>query len=356
MRHAGKRFGQRELKSQKLTTTSIICPLTDLRSTFFPIIILLCLSIPIKGFSDKTFRIISYNVENLFDTKHDTLKQDSAFIDGGDYHWTYSRYSKKIDNISRVIANISEWNTPAVVGLCEVENEHCVKDLVFGSLANYHLRYIHYESPDLRGIDCVLLYDPKQFELLESKPISVRLDSTERPTRDLLYAKGKLHCSYNQTDTLNIIMCHLPSQRGGSSNKGRREIAFSTIQSVVDSILNTEPKAKILVMGDMNCEPENRLHGMTNLMLKKQRSDSINYNSDYKIEGTYKYMAQWSYLDQFFCSNTLINKCEIMIYSADWLVCEDERFGNSKPFRTYSGRKYSGGFSDHLPIYIDIHL
>lgn len=308
------------------------------------IFVSLLVSLGIKA--EKTFRIISYNVENLFDTKHDTLKQDYAFLPDGEYRWTYTRYTRKLDNIAGVIANISGWDTPAIIGLCEVENEHCIKDLVYGRLRNFHYKYIHYESPDLRGIDCALLYDPAQFTPAQTRAIHIPVDSLERPTRDILYAKGEIKISVRQSQTLHIMMCHLPSQRGGiGATSGIRQLAIQQIQIVVDSILSADKNANIIVMGDMNTEAAELLGGMRNLMLLLDKN-----------QGSYKYKAQWSYIDHIYCSNSLFTKCKADVCKFEWIQSEDLEYGNTKPLRTFLAQKYIGGYSDHLPVFVDIQF
>ena len=113
--------------------------------------------------------IISYNVENLFDCQHDTLKNDSSFLPDGMHHWTYYRYQTKLDRIAQVIVNISGWGSAALVGLCEVENTRCLRDLCY-RLKRFHYKYVHYESDDERGVAVALLYDSTKVKVLQSKP------------------------------------------------------------------------------------------------------------------------------------------------------------------------------------------
>lgn len=308
--------------------------------------IVLAVTFSAACFAQNDFMVISYNVENLFDTRHDTLKNDSAFLPDGYYHWTSQRYKDKLEKLSRVIANMSRWNSPALIGLYEVENEHCVKDLVYGPLKRYRLRYCHYESPDQRGIDCALLYNPKRFTLLESHPIAVPMPASERPTRDILYAKGLMRFAQGSTDTLHVMVCHLPSQLGGTAaTAGKRAIAHGVMQATVDSIYRQSPNAKIIIMGDMNATPVDNLKGMKNLMVDMP-TDSI---------GSHKWQGQWSMLDQFYLSPSLEPLCSLpVIFQEPFLLSEDEKFGGKEPFRSYNGPKYIGGFSDHLPIGISI--
>lgn len=303
------------------------------------ILILFTLS---AAFLQAQVRVVSYNVENLFNTTHDTLKLDEDFTPAGKYHWTPARYQRKIDNLSRVLVNIGEWTPPVVVGLCEVENEQCLQDMVvYGPLKNLGYSYIHRESPDQRGIDCALLYQPKQFRLLRSDFLPVPMPQGERPTRDIVYAVGVV----GKRDTLHIMMCHLPSQLGGTeATAHKRAAAHRVLQAAVDSILAFSPQAKIIIMGDMNAKPTDQLQGMHNLMMPLEQQQ----------RGTHKWKGEWSCLDQFYVSEALLPSVEAHIYDAEFLQHEDEHFGGLEPFRCYYGLQWQNGYSDHLPIYLDI--
>ncbi len=300
--------------------------------------------------SQAQVRIISYNVENLFDTQNDSLTQDEDFLPDGKYHWTYSRYQRKLENISRVVANIGKWDTPTIVGLCEVENEQCIKDLLnIGGLRKYGYKYLHQDSPDERGIDCALLYDPKQFHIIDNCFIPIPMPQEERPTRDIVYAKGVIKLTgrghHLNTDTLHILLCHLPSQLGGTEQTAhKRLIAYRILQHTIDSIAHADFMAKILVMGDMNSTPAEHLRGMHNLMIQTEKEG----------KGTHKWKGVWSCLDQFYVSQSLIDRAKANIYSDYWLLEEDKAFGGDIPMRCFVGLRWQAGYSDHLPIYLDL--
>ena len=158
-------------------------------------------------FAQDSLTIISYNVENLFDCEHDTLKNDYSFLPEGMHHWTYYRYQTKLDRIAQVIVNISGWNSAAMVGLCEVENASCLHDLCY-RLKCFHYKYIHYDSADERGIDVALLYDSTKVKVLNSIPLRVPLENDV--TRDILYVEALIDVN----DTLYTMVCHLPSKLG----------------------------------------------------------------------------------------------------------------------------------------------
>lgn len=299
----------------------------------------LIFSLPILA-EKSSLRIVSYNVENLFDTKHDTLKNDSSFLPEGMHHWTYRRYQTKMDRIAQVLVNIGGWESVPLVGLCEVENARCLRNLCY-KLRRFHYKYVHYDSPDERGVDVALLYDSTRLSILNSRALSLSLDSDA--TRDILYVS----VLYEQRDTVHVMMCHLPSQLGGASNTDwKRQRAKSLIQSQIDSIFLFQPSANIVVMGDMNTSAQDDLTGMVNLMIPIQKMG----------QGTHKYQGIWTCLDQFYVSQSIATKATTTIFSPEWLLEEDTKYLDYKPHRTYIGFRYNDGYSDHLPIVLHLRL
>ena len=289
-------------------------------------------------FAREPLTIISYNVENLFDCEHDTLKNDSSFLPDGLHHWTYYRYYTKLDRIAQVVVNIAGWESAALVGLCEVENARCLRNLCY-QLKCFHYKYVHYESADERGVDVALLYDSMKVRVLHSKPLHVDLRGDK--TRDILYVCAEV---YGQ-DTLHAMVCHLPSNLGGSgATDWKRQLAKQVIQQQIDSILLLQKDAKIVVMGDMNCAPKDDLKGMSNMMIDLGKEG----------KGTHKYRGMWSCLDQFYVSSTLKTTANSMIFSPEWLLEEDSKYLGDQPTRTYVGYRYHGGYSDHLPIVLKV--
>ena len=302
------------------------------------IVFLIICSLPIVA--ESSLRIVSYNVENLFDTKHDTLKNDSSFLPEGMHHWTYHRYQTKIDRIAQVLVNIAGWESIPLVGLCEVENARCLRNLCY-ELRRFHYKYVHYDSPDERGVDVALLYDSTRVSILNRRALSPSLDGDA--TRDILYVSAL----YEQRDTIHVMMCHLPSQLGGASNTDwKRQRAKSLLQSQIDSILLLQPSANIVVMGDMNNSVQDDLRGMDNLMLPIQKMG----------QGTHKYQGIWTCLDQFYVSQSIASKATATIFSPRWLLEEDAKYLDYKPHRTYIGYRYNDGYSDHLPIVLTMDL
>lgn len=319
------------------------------------------------------FTIISYNVENLFDARHDTLKNDIEYTTDGSRHWSYTRYNNKVEQVSRVICNIGGWDKPALVGLCEVENDSCLLRLC-RQMRRYPYRFIHFESPDERGVDVALLYDYTQFTPLDSFPLHVHLDSTPDHThastpdrtRDILFVKGVINRALSnanrqpendisqlstlnsklQKDTLYIFVSHLPSMLGGrAASEWKRQAAKDIIRHYVDSILTCQPSARIVVMGDMNSSPQEDINGLTNKMLPLEQQG----------RGTHYYQGRWSCLDQFYLSPALDSVAQVRIYDADFLLTDDPKYLTKRPRRTFNGFHYDkDGYSDHLPILLSL--
>lgn len=283
--------------------------------------------------SAEALRIVSYNVENLFHPAHDSLKEDYEWMPEGERRWSYTRYYRKEENIARVLTNIGEWEGVDIVGLQEVENELCVKRLCY-TLRKGEYGFVHYESPDPRGIDVALIYKKSRIDTLRTQPIQV--DLGEQKTRDILYV-----CAHvDKRDTLHLFVCHLPSQRGGEAESvWKRKAAQAVLQQAVDSVLRIQKNAQTIVMGDMNTE------GM-----------QINGLVDKKIkgEGTHKYRGRWSFLDHFYLSPALDSLSNARVYDVEWIQETDEKYMGLKPKRTYNGLTYQNGFSDHLPIVLQV--
>jgi len=279
-----------------------------------------------------TILAMSYNVENLFDNQHDTLKNDSDFLDTSYKHWTYTKFQQKLHHIASVIANASGWQTIPIIGLLEVENRHCIQSLLTYHMPNFGYRYLHRESHDERGIDCVLLYDPKQFQLLDSNFYALTNQHGDTIGRDLVYAKGLMG-----SDTIHLFLCHLPSRRGGAEAERRRQQNVDLLKQRISQIMSYV-EARIIVMGDMNDSPQENIEPLHNLMLDLPHG-----------KGSYCYKGMWEYLDQFYVSSALQRNVMAEVFCPNWLLQNDDD-GYAIPWRTYRGRHYLKGYSDHLPI------
>lgn len=308
-------------------------------------------------FQENMQTIAFYNVENLFDISKDEHTNDNDFLPTSAKKWTPKRYKNKLRKLGFVISNIGRKETgkhPAIVGLAEVENAKVIEDLLSSKhLSNFNYGYVHYDSPDERGIDVGLIYDKEVFDVLNSETFSVPLtdaDGSADYTRDILLVSGKL-----DGEEMHIIVNHWSSRREGVKETEPKRLASSEkAVEIINTLKNTNEDAKIVVIGDFNDEPHNnsivRLvehHGLYN-PFETLRS----YN-----RGTVCRFKQWSLFDQVFftpnffkSSKDLFEYYNANIFDEDFLKQFKGKFKGT-PFRTYVGKKYKGGYSDHFPVY-----
>lgn len=311
---------------------------------------------------EPSFRVVFYNLENLFHPDDEPDKRDDEFTAEGNRRWTNWRYTTKLNRMAKVIRIAGEWHPPVLVGLCELENYQTLEDLVATPpLRKSGYEIAHYESPDRRGIDTGLLIQKQRFAVVQSCNIAVRLkDDEDYKTRDILYVKGYLMGS----QCLHLFVNHWPSRRGGqSASEHLRVNAAQTARNVIDSILHHNPEAHILVMGDFNDEwYNNSLFRTLGAGSLDSSATLVNLmagmNENY---GTHRYAGHWAYLDQMIVSASLLDGkgLEVKDHRAHvvqhaFLFEEDKKYPGLVPMRTFKGFKYQEGFSDHLPIYLDL--
>ena len=299
---------------------------------------------------------VELNCENIFDTAHDSLKNDYEYLPESKYQWTPTRYWHKLDQISQELIALGDTycdkkqrsgQVPDFVALCEIENDTVMRDLTKRSLLrNAGYEYVMTSSPDERGIDVALMYQPVSFRLLNTHSIRIKQLPNTRPTRDILYASGIL----TSDDTLHVFVVHAPSRRGGevASRPYRLQVA-SQLGAAVDSLYALNKQAKILIAGDFNDYHDSPAldslyrHSLTNISAKVEGTNGA--------KGTYRYHGEWNSLDQILCSPSLLKKKKMcQVGDLSFLLVEDEKYGGKMPFRTYQGPKYLGGYSDHLPL------
>ncbi|AFM03537.1 putative extracellular nuclease [Bernardetia litoralis DSM 6794] len=302
-----------------------------------------------------------YNVENLFDTEDDPNTYDEAFTPTGKQKWTTKRYQDKIEKLAKVISTIGDEDGAEIIGVCEVENEKVVKDLVNNPLLKKHgYKYVHYDSPDERGIDVALLYKESVFEVTSSKNYEAKLADNDK-TRDVLLVSGKL-----EGEEINFIVNHW-SSRGGGEEKSRpkRMVSALVARQIVDDLEAKNPNAKIILMGDFNDEPFNKsltegLQAVDSKDLKGKELFNAFYSLQKEGKGTYNYKGDWNMLDQMIISNGLLTNTtkgfhylDGNIFDKDFLKEASGKY-KGNPFRTFVGTKYLGGTSDHFPIYVHL--
>ncbi len=333
-------------------------------------IFLLLIATNLKAQERTSFRLMFWNVENLFDCKHDTLKNDKEFLPTSMRAWNYGRYKKKLANVARTITAIGEWAHPLLIGMCEVENDSVLRDItLYSPLKKENYQYVMTNSPDRRGIDVALLYQRGSFKLLDWEPLHISLPGKHSyPTRDILHVTGRII----NGDTLDVFVVHLPSRLGGQkASEPNRVCVAERIKAAVDSLFLVRTQPKIIIMGDFNDYPENKSisevleavappnhpepHHLYNLLASKAKDRNF---------GSYKYKGEWNLLDQLIVSGTLLspdsrfytNETKAHVARLPFLLIEDEKYGGEQPFRTYNGIRYQGGFSDHLPVYVDFSV
>ncbi len=308
-----------------------------------------------------------YNLENLFDTINDPNVNDEEFLPGGTKNYTGKIYLDKLNHLASVLSKIGTDLSPdglSIIGNAEVENEGVLKDLVNEPLLksrNYQI--VHFDSPDERGIDVAMLYNPKYFTLIKKESLNVHLmnsDSTERKTRDVLFVYGK----YDGEDIF-VFVNHWPSRRGGEevSAPGRARAA-GVCKAKIDSITAKNPDAKIVVMGDLNDDPVSP--SVAVVLGAKGEKNMVGkgglYNpwvTPYKQGiGTLAYNDSWNLFDQIMVSEAFLNKSnpgyffnKAEIFSRPWMLQTSGRY-KGYPKRTFDFDNYIGGYSDHFPTYI----
>jgi hypothetical protein len=306
-----------------------------------------------------------YNTENLFDTFDDTLKDDGEFLPGGLMRWNKTRYDKKINSVYKTIIAAGEWNPPAIVGLCEIENRKVLEDLVYGTtLSNFGYGIIHEESPDPRGIDVCMIFRKDLVRVIGYRswiPPGLRKD--EFHSRSILYAKCAI-----LGDTIHLIINHWPSRRGGVlAGEPLREGIALMIRNAVDSLCKvSKGKLKTIIFGDFNCSPDDPV--ILSLIGPAGKGECRLVNlADQRmkgIPGTYRYMGTWEMLDQIIVSDGLISgrkglfteTKDFRIFKPDFLLRNDLKYPGMTTFSTYRGYRYQGGFSDHLPVLLDLGI
>lgn len=321
-----------------------------------------------------TFRVMSYNVENLFDCRHDTLKNDHEFLPDAIRHWNYSKYKKKLDDISRVIIGAGGWAPPALVALCEVENDSVMRDLTrYSALREADYRYVMTQSPDERGIDVALLYRRNLFKLLSCRSLPVDAPrKNSHPTRDILHVSGLLL----NRDTLDVFVAHFPSRSGGAKeSEPYRLSAARKVKHAIDSLQSVRRHPQVVLMGDFNDYPGNKsVRQVLQADAPPSSPDSLSPRKLYHLLagkakarrhfGSYKYQGAWGLIDHIIVSGTLLQEHSSLhtgetqadVFRPPFLLTEDKKHGGKQPFRTYYGMKYQGGYSDHLPVWAEFRL
>lgn len=317
----------------------------------------------------KAVTVAFYNLENLFDTENDPITFDDDRTPEGKDHWTLDIYQDKLKKMARVISEIGlelTQNSPAIIGVSEIENRKVLEDLINQpALLPKNYGIVHFDSPDRRGIDVALLYQKEIFKVINSSNHELLLFDTEETdrriyTRDQLLVSGVL-----DGDKIHILVNHWPSRSGGEArSRPKREAAATLNRKIIDSLQNDDPYAKIITMGDLNDDPSNasvkKILGAKGKKRKVEDFELFNpMESMYKKGvGTLAYRDGWNLFDQIIISGQLLKKdfssyryYKAGIFNKPYL---SNRRGQYKgyPFRSYANGTYTGGYSDHFPVYI----
>lgn len=343
------------------------------RISFLLILALCMVSIGAMSQNEKKYLCYGvgfYNQENLFDTCHDEGKRDYDFLPTGSYRWNGLKYSHKLKNMARALADMGTDVLPknvgcAVIGLSEVENSKALDDLTAQEpLKARGYKYVHIEGPDRRGIDCALLYNPQLFKVWNTKlvPYVQELEKDSAfLTRGFLTVSGEMAGEH-----VAFVVCHWPSR---AAKPFYRESGGRQVRALKDSLLREDPKVKVFVMGDMNDDPTNK--SMYEALSAKEDIEKVGkndmFNPWYNVlvkqgQGTLMYQGAWNLFDQIILSPNLLNKkghrdgstlkywkCEIQ--RMPYLFQTEGKYkGGTK--RTTAGGVWLDGYSDHLPTAI----
>ncbi|HQW12455.1 MAG TPA: endonuclease/exonuclease/phosphatase family protein [Saprospiraceae bacterium] len=317
----------------------------------------------------KVANIGFYNLENLFDTLDTPGKLDEEFLPTGAKLYNSDTYKKKLTNLAGVISRLGTKYSPdgiAILGVSEVENRKVLEDLIAQpALAERHFGIVHYESPDFRGIDVGLIYQPRYFKVLNSRPVEMPIykeDSVKVRTRDILYVTGLFG-----EDTIHILVNHWPSRRGGeTATEPLRIRAAAICRGIKDSLVRLNVNAKVIVMGDLNDDPSSK--SMVSTLSAKGKTAKVGTNDMFnpmytfyeKGIGTTAYRDAWSLFDQIVLSPGWLQLSDggYHFYKANVFNEKDitQLTGKFKgyPLRTYSGDQFINGFSDHFPVFITL--
>lgn len=311
-----------------------------------------------------------YNLENLFDTLDAPETNDADFLPFGRLLWNTEKYNSKQENMAKVISQLATELSPdglALLGVAEVENRAVLEDLVQRpALRNRNYKIAHFDSPDERGIDCGLLYQEKYFQVTAAQAVPVALQEPKDTagqadyTRDVLYVAGLL-----DGDPVHVMVCHWPSRRGGeSASAWMRAAAAAVCRRIADSIQTAQPEARIIVMGDLNDDPNNK--SLTSVLLAKGDLEKLKdrefFNPLYEEfkngNGTLAYRDSWNLFDQIVVSKPFTAKraggwqfYKPVIFRQPWMLQTEGAF-KGYPFRTFVGDNFMNGYSDHLPVYL----
>lgn len=305
-------------------------------------------TLPPQGRPQQVVTAAWWNVENLFDTRDDPKTNDDEFTPRGDLHWTHRKLDIKLQGIHKTLAMM---DLPDVVGLAEVENKYVLRELCQGTpLSQVPYRYVHYDSPDRRGIDVALIYRSDRFTVTNSRRVNVSDSAAGFFTRDILVVEG----TTGGGDTICLLLNHWPSKRGGDEAEAQRLRVADTLRRLMVELHAAHPEAAVIAMGDMNATADEApiAEGMA------FGNDSVNPDGIRLLTqrlpkdwGSHKYQGVWNYIDQvFLLAGDRWQVADLKLMRFDHLLIDEKRNAGQRPKRTNAGLRYEGGLSDHLPL------
>ena len=333
--------------------------------------ILIILSLSVSAYAQKPRKellVAFYNLENLFDTVNSKDTRDTEFTPEGKKNWNTDKYNDKLNNLSKVISGIGNekgFDGPDILGVCEVENRQVLEDLIKNNLLEKQGYQIsHFNSPDKRGIDVGLLYNPKKFKVESAKPYTLYL--ADPVTGNRIYTRDQLLVSGTfKKQELHIIVNHWPSRWGGERKSRPLRIAAAQLsRHIVDSLMKSDSLANIIIMGDLNDDPIDM--SVEEYLFASGPIDSLQekqlFNTSLELfnagNGTLKYRGKWNLFDQLIISQSLTNSKvnkyvleESVIIDDNYLLQQEGKY-KGYPLRTFGGKTYLKGYSDHLPVYL----
>ncbi len=335
--------------------------------TIISLLFITHLSAQPKGKPD--LKLVFYNVENFYDWENDPKTNDEEFLPESQRRWTKHRFEDKAMKLFKVFTAVGESEFPDIIGMAEVENLFVLKYLVNQTpMQKVSLGIVHRESADPRGIDACMLYRTDKLTLINSEFISLRQKNGQiQQTRDIVYASFRTR----QKDVLHVFVNHWPSRRGGElETQQKRNNSAYVLRQKIDSILKTDPNARIIITGDFNDEPFNASITKTLKALTPEGSVPVSgiYNLSGKFvktfgTGTLKFKGNWSVFDQIIVSGALLGNQGLTsctscagVFNKQFLLNEDKTHMGFTPWRTYNGLNFSGGYSDHLPVYLNMYF
>ena len=341
----------------------------SLNSLGFMLLLYFIPAVDVKAQASKNVFIAFYNQENLFDTIDTEKKIDEEYLPSSKLVWNTTKYQNKLKNMSKVILAMNEGKGPDFLGMCEVETEIALADLCMElNISAQNYKYVFFDGPDERGIDNAFIYKAASAKSVKghSFMISPEFIGGDK-TRNILMADVKL----NNGSRIVFLVNHFPSRREGQSESEFKRIAVAgRLKAICDSLVLKDKKVNTILLGDFNDHPNDK--SMAEVLEGKSAMSEVSderqfYNTMWLFHqqglGSHKYKGEWGVLDQILLNKNLIDgkgklkykKGSAGIFKEEFMLETEEKY-KGNPKRTFAGNKYLNGYSDHLPVYIQLEI